>query len=110
MISSFHPDIICHTSAVVYLPAYSIQGYSKKSLVIMVACGDREVFLQFLRLVPDLRPGTRRRNCRREPCRGSASARMRLLISPAMLFACQSKSGEYLPELPLRPRHSDRNE
>src|SRR6266571_133626 len=24
MISSFHPDIICHTSAVVYLPAYCI--------------------------------------------------------------------------------------
>src|SRR5438270_13175568 len=38
----------------------------------MVACGDQEVFLQFLRLLPSLREGKRRRNCKRESCRGSA--------------------------------------
>src|SRR6266536_2944126 len=43
----------------------------------MVACGDREDFLQFLRLVPSRREGTRRKNCKRESCRGSASAQNR---------------------------------
>src|SRR5947209_14918948 len=49
----------------------------------MVACGDREDLLQFLRLLPSLREGKRRRNCKRGSCRGKASARTRLLRSSA---------------------------
>ena len=32
----------------------------------MVACGDREDFLQFLRMLPSRREGNMRRNCKRE--------------------------------------------
>src|SRR5438093_4271658 len=60
----------------------------------MVACGDREDFLQFLGILPSLREGKMPRNCKRESCRGSASARTRLLRSPESsrpyiwLFSC----------------------
>src|SRR5947209_10991651 len=39
----------------------------------MVACGDREDLLQFVRMWPFLREGHMRTNCNRESCRGSAS-------------------------------------
>ena len=46
-----------------------IQGFAKVAfsracwLLCMVACGDREDLLQFLRILPSLREGKMRRNC-----------------------------------------------
>jgi len=39
--------------------------YKTMASVSMVACGDHEDFLQFLRLLPSLREGKRRRNCKK---------------------------------------------
>src|SRR5436309_2876079 len=73
---------------------------SQKSLVSIVAYGDREDFLQFLRLLPSRREGKRRRNCKRESCRGSASAPTQLLRSPGAGSGREVKI-EYLCELCL---------
>jgi len=39
---------------------------SQKFLVSLVACGDREDFLQFLRFLPCLRQGKKRKNCKKK--------------------------------------------
>src|SRR2546429_2159225 len=65
----------------------------------MVACGDREDFLQFLGILPSRREGKMPRNCKRESCRGSASARTRLLRSPERVTANATES--YVSFLPL---------
>src|SRR5205823_3601710 len=49
-----------------------VQGFSKVAFsracwpLSMVACGDREDFLQFVRILPSLGEGKMRTNCKRE--------------------------------------------